>query len=216
MIINLSENSSIVRNYVTELRDKEVQKDRARFRFNMRRIGQIMGYEISKQMPYRSKPVQTPMATADGYYLSEQPVLATILRAGLALHEGLQVTFDQADCAYVSAYRKHVEDGTFEIEMGYVSSPEINGRQLIVSDPMLATGASMVTTLRKFFELGQPEQTYIVTAVASEPGINYVLSELDDVVIYTGAIDPGLDNKSYIVPGLGDAGDLSYGPKIQK
>ncbi|MBX2845683.1 MAG: uracil phosphoribosyltransferase [Saprospiraceae bacterium] len=216
MIYNLSENSSIVRNFITEMRDKRVQQDRARFRFNMRRLGQVMAYEISKQMPYLSKKVETPLATTDGFYLSEQPVLATILRAGLALHEGLQLIFDQADCAYISAYRKHIEDGTFDIELNYVSSPEIAGRQLIISDPMLATGSSLVKTLRKLYEQGMPEQTYIVTAIASEPGINYVLSEIDDVVIYTGAIDPALNDKAYILPGLGDAGDLAYGPKIQE
>lgn len=215
MIINLSDQSSIIRTYVTEIRDKEVQQDRMRFRKNMFRIGQILAYEISKQLLYKSSEIETVLDSTDGHYLDKQPVLTTILRAGLALHEGFLDFYDHADAAYVSAYRKHDEEGGFSIELDYVSCPEIAGRTLILSDPMLATGASIVATLKQLYKIGRPEHTYIATAIASEPGINHVLSELDNVSIFSAAIDKELNDKSYIVPGLGDAGDLAYGPKIQ-
>jgi len=215
MLINLSEKNSLLKTYVTELRDVQVHTDRQRFRQNMKRIGEIIAYEISKQFAYTPRTIQTPLDKADGFYLAEQPILVTILRAGMALHDGLLSYFDKADSAFISAYREHDHIGNFNIRLEYVSCPPIKDRILIISDPMLATGASIVATVRELQKLGMPQQIYIATAIAREPGINYVLTELDDVTIYAAAVDPKLNNKAYIVPGLGDAGDLAYGEKMQ-
>ncbi|TCJ13328.1 uracil phosphoribosyltransferase [Flaviaesturariibacter flavus] len=215
MVINLSQEHSLVSNWVAELRDTEIQKDRMRFRRNLERIGEIAAYEISKILPTRDIEVTTSLGTASATVLSEQPVLTTILRAGLPLHQGLLNYFDKADCAFVSAYRKHNTDGTFEIALEYYSSPDIENRILILSDPMLATGASLVKTVQYLREEGEPKNIHIVAAIACSVGIEHVQRHIPEAVIWCGTIDDELTAKGYIVPGLGDAGDLAFGPKIQ-
>jgi uracil phosphoribosyltransferase len=215
MVINLSKEHSLVSNWIAEIRDVDVQNDRMRFRRNLERIGEIAAYEISKMLPTVNKEVQTPMGTATCQVLAQQPVLATILRAGLPLHQGLLNYFDKADNAFASAYRKHKQDGTFEINLEYLSCPEIDNRVLIISDPMLATGASLVKTVQYLMEEGKPSSIHIVAAIACSVGIEYVLRETPGVNIWCGDIDDELTAKGYIVPGLGDAGDLAFGAKIQ-
>ncbi|MCR6721959.1 MAG: uracil phosphoribosyltransferase [Chitinophagaceae bacterium] len=215
MIINLSENHSLVSNWVSELRDVEVQHDRMRFRRNLERIGEIAAYEISKVLPYTEKEVQTPLGTKTSKLIQDQPVLATILRAGLPLHRGMLNYFDKADNAFISAYRKHNKDGSFEISLDYVSCPELENRTIIISDPMLATGSSLVKTIHYLKEEGKPREIHIVAAIACTVGIEYVKREEPSVIIWCGDIDDELTAKGYIVPGLGDAGDLAFGAKVQ-
>jgi uracil phosphoribosyltransferase len=215
MVINLSKENSLVNTWIAEIRDVDIQSDRMRFRRNLERIGEIAAYEISKKLPYVQKEVQTPMGTAVCEFLQEQPVLTTILRAGLALHNGLLSYFDKADNAFVSAYRKHFKDGSFEIALEYLSCPEIEDRVLIISDPMLATGASLVKTIHYLKEEGKPKSIHIVTAIACTVGIEYLTREVPEATIWCGAIDDELTAKGYIVPGLGDAGDLAFGAKMQ-
>ena len=215
MVINLSKEHSLVNNWVAELRDIEIQKDRMRFRRNLERIGEVAAFEISKKLPYAELEVQTPLGTAVCEVLKEQPILTTILRAGLALHQGLLNFFDKADNAFVSAYRKHNPDGSFIIALEYLSCPEIDDRILIISDPMLATGASLVKTIQYLKEEGKPKAIHIVTAIACTIGIEYLRREVPEAIVWCGAIDDELTAKGYIVPGLGDAGGLAYGAKIQ-
>jgi uracil phosphoribosyltransferase len=215
MIINLSEQHSLVSNWVAELRDVNTQTDRMRFRRNLERIGEVAAYEISKVLPFTENEIQTPLGTATHKILKDQPVLATILRAGLPLHQGLLNYFDRADNAFISAYRKHHKDGSFEIRLEYVSSPDLENRVLIISDPMLATGASLVQTIQSLREEGKPLSVHIVVAIACTVGIEYVKREAPYVTIWCGDIDDELTAKGYIVPGLGDAGDLAYGTKVQ-
>jgi uracil phosphoribosyltransferase len=215
MIINLSREHSLVNNWVSELRDVQVQNDRMRFRRNLERIGEVAAYEISKRLPWEEREIQTPMGISVNKVMSEQPVLATILRAGLPLHQGLLNYFDKADNAFISAYRKHNADGDFEIAIEYLSTPEIDKRILIVSDPMLATGASLAKAVQYLQEEGDPKTIHIVCAIACSVGIEYVRREVPLATIWCGAIDDELTAKGYIVPGLGDAGDLAFGAKIQ-
>ena len=215
MVINLSKEHSLISNWIAEIRDVEIQKDRMRFRRNLERIGEIAAYEISKILPYEEVEVQTPMGIALSKMMTEQPVLATILRAGLPLHQGLLNYFDKADAAFVSAYRKHDKNGSFEISLDYFSSPELEDRIVIVSDPMLATGASLVKTIQYMKEEGEPKEIHIVAAIACTVGIEYVRRNFPKATIWCGGIDDELTAKGYIVPGLGDAGDLAYGVKIQ-
>lgn len=215
MVINLSKEHSLISNWIAEIRDTEIQKDRMRFRRNLERIGEIAAYEISKRLPYKEVETSTPMGTAVSKVLDEQPILATILRAGLPLHQGLLNYFDRADNAFVSAYRKHDKDGSFEISLEYFSSPEIENRTVIVSDPMLATGASLVKTVQYIQEEGEPKHIHIVAAIACSVGIEYVRRNIPLATIWCGDIDEELTAKGYIVPGLGDAGDLAFGTKIQ-
>jgi uracil phosphoribosyltransferase len=215
MIYNLGSGNSLVTQYVSEMRDSDRQKDRGRFRENMERLGQIFAYEISKHLAFRKRRVSTPMGAAECFVLDEQPVLATILRAGLPLHQGLLKFFDRADCAFISAYRKHDSAGKFEIDLGYCSSPSLDNRTLIVSDPMLATGSSMVKTLDALFETSKPAQVHIVCVIACTAGIERVSKHFPNAKIWAGAVDEKLDDNSFIIPGLGDAGDLAYGSKLQ-
>ncbi|MGZ4090982.1 MAG: uracil phosphoribosyltransferase [Bacteroidia bacterium] len=215
MVINLSEEHSLVSNYLAELRDVEIQEDRARFRRNLEKIGEISAYEISKKLSWVEKEVTTPLGTSTCKVLEKQPILATILRAGLAMHTGLLNYFDKADNAFISAYRKHNPDGTFEISLDYISCPEMENRVVIISDPMLATGSSLVKTIHFIREEGNPSEIHIVCALACTVGIEYVLRAEPKAVIWCGDIDDELTAKGYIVPGLGDAGDLAYGVKVQ-
>jgi uracil phosphoribosyltransferase len=216
MVINLSEHHSLVSNWVGELRDTQIQTDRMRFRRNLERIGEVAAYEISKSMEWKEKEIATPLGTAVVKVLAQQPVLGTILRAGIPMHQGLLNYFDQADNAFVSAYRKHHRDGSFEISLDYVSCPNLENRVLILADPMLATGSSLVKTIQHLRDEGMPSQVHIVCAIACAVGIEYVHRNEPKVKIWCGAIDEELTAKSYIVPGLGDAGDLAYGAKIQQ
>ena len=215
MVTDLSSQNSVLCEWVRDLRDSERQTDRMRFRRNLERMGEIAAYEISKHLVYHEITVQTPMGEATCLQLSAQPVLATILRAGIPLHQGLLNYFDKADNAFIAAYRKHHRDGTFEIAQHYMTSPEIDGRPLIMADSMLATGASLVQALQALSEVGKPSQIHIVSAIACTVGIEYVQRKFPDVYVWAGAIDDELTAKSYIVPGLGDAGDLAYGTKTQ-
>ncbi|MGB3005325.1 MAG: uracil phosphoribosyltransferase [Chitinophagaceae bacterium] len=215
MIVNLSQQHSLVSNWVGELRDVSIQTDRLRFRRNLERIGEVAAYEISKVLPSIEKEIQTPLGIAVHNVLKEQPVLATILRAGLPMHQGLLNYFDQADNAFISAYRKHNNDGSFEISLDYLSCPELEDRIVIISDPMLATGSSLVKTIQYLKGEGKPAAIHIVAAIACTVGIEFVKREDPSVTIWCGDIDDELTAKGYIVPGLGDAGDLAYGAKMQ-
>ncbi len=186
-----------------------------RFRRNLERIGEVAAYEISKDLDFEEKEVQTPLGIHVSKVLKEQPVLATILRAGLPLHQGLLNYFDQADNAFISAYRKHRKDGSFDISLDYISCPELEDRVIIISDPMLATGSSLVKTIQFLREEGRPKKLHIVAAIACTVGIEYVKREEPSVTIWCGDIDDELTAKGYIVPGLGDAGDLAFGVKVQ-
>ena len=215
MVINLSKKNSLISEWVGEIRDIQVQSDRMRFRRNLERIGEIAGYEISQLMIYTEKEVQTPLGISVCKTLAEQPVLATILRAGLPLHQGLLNVFDKADNAFISAYRKHKRDGTFEISLDYISCPDLDNRIVIISDPMLATGASLVNTIQYLKAEGRPREIHVVAAIACTVGIEFVQRSEPNVKIWCAAIDEELTAKGYIVPGLGDAGDLAYGVKVQ-
>jgi len=216
MVHVLSEKNSIINHFIAELRDVEIQKDRMRFRRNIERIGEIAAYEISKTLEYEVKDVVTPLGIAPTALLKEQPVVGTILRAGLPLHQGLLNYFDAADNAFVSAYRKHHKDGSFDIRLDYMSSPSLEGRTLILADPMVATGSSIVVTFKEMLQGGKPKHTHIVACIASTQGVEYVKSHMpSDVTLWIGAIDEELTAQSYIVPGLGDAGDLAFGTKAQ-
>ena len=215
MVINLSENHSLVSNWVSELRDIEIQTDRMRFRRNLERIAEVSGYEISRRMPFVEKEITTPLGTSTAKVLKEQPVLATILRAGLAMHNGLLSYFDRADNAFISAYRKHHPDGSFEIRLEYMSCPDIDDRIIIISDPMIATGASLVKSIEFLKQEGNFKELHIVCAIACTVGIEYVLRAHPKAIIWCGDIDDEITAKGYIVPGLGDAGDLAFGAKLQ-
>ena len=215
MVINLSSECSLICDWISEIRDVQIQSDRMRFRRNLERIGEIAAYEISRKLVYEEKEVQTPLGISQCKVLKEQPVLATILRAGLPLHQGLLNYFDKADNAFISAYRKHNHDGSFEISLDYVSCPELENRVVIISDPMLATGSSLVKTIQYLRDEGHPSEIHVVVAIACTVGIEYVKRSEPHVKIWCGAIDEELTAKGYIVPGLGDAGDLAFGTKVQ-
>lgn len=214
MVQILNQQNSIINRFIAEIRDAVIQKDRMRFRRNLERIGEIAAYEISRKMAYEQKEVVTPLGIANVNLPKEEPVLATILRAGLPLHQGLLNYFDHADNAFISAYRKHHKDGSFDISLEYVSSPSLHNRLVILSDPMLATGQSMVMTYKAILEKGKPHHTHILAALASTQGVEYVKKNLPQgITLWVGAVDEELTAQSYIVPGLGDAGDLAFGEK---
>jgi uracil phosphoribosyltransferase len=215
MVINLSEQHSLVSNWVGELRNVEVQNDRMRFRRNLERIAEVIGFEISKKLEWTEKEITTPMGISVCKTLKEQPILATILRAGLPMHNGLLNYFDKADNAFISAYRKHNADGSFEIALEYMAAPDIENRILIVSDPMLATGSSLVKTIQFLRGEGNFKELHIACAIACTVGIEYIRRAEPKATIWCGDIDDEITAKGYIVPGLGDAGDLAYGVKLQ-
>jgi uracil phosphoribosyltransferase len=215
MVTNLSTECSLICEWISEIRDVQIQSDRMRFRRNLERIGEIAAYEISRHLVYEEKEVQTPLGISQCKVLKEQPVLATILRAGLPLHQGLLNYFDKADNAFISAYRKHRLDGSFEISLDYISCPELENRVVIISDPMLATGSSLVKTIQYLRDEGHPSEIHVVAAIACSVGIEYVKRSEPKVKIWCGDIDEELTAKGYIVPGLGDAGDLAFGTKVQ-
>jgi uracil phosphoribosyltransferase len=216
MITILDKNNSIFNRFLAEIRDNQIQNDRLRFRRNLERIAEVFAYEISKTMDYTERKVTTPLGIAKVNDLTDEPIIASILRAGIPMHQGFLNVFDKADNAFISAYRKYKSDKSFTIECEYLSSPDISGKTLILVDPMLATGASIEVVFRSLLKAGKPKHTHIVSAIASKYGIDYlhkVLAE-HDVSIWAGAVDNELTSKSYIVPGLGDAGDLAFGEKL--
>jgi uracil phosphoribosyltransferase len=215
-LINLSYQNSLLQQYVSELRDVNLQKDRMRFRKNIERIGQIMAYEISKTMQWKTIEVTTPLGKHQSTRLAEQPVLATILRAGLSMHSGLLSFFDEADCAFISAYRKHTSDTEFDIVVEYLASPDINDKVVLLIDPMLATGQSIELTYKALLRYGKPKQLHVVSLIASKPGIDYLMNNLRGHTLWIAAVDDALNEHGYIVPGLGDAGDLSFGEKMER
>jgi uracil phosphoribosyltransferase len=215
MVTNLSAANSIVSVWMHEIRDAAKQTDRMRFRRNMERIGEVAAYEISKHLPYLCVDVTTPLANTTCQVLEREPVIATIFRAGLPLYQGVLNFFDHADSAFIGSYRKHAKDGTFEVAQQYMASPALAGRPLIIADPMLATGASMVQAITSLMEYDQPTQLHIVAVIASTEGIATVEQRFPDAYIWVGAIDNELTNRKYILPGLGDAGDLAFGEKRQ-
>lgn len=200
--------------YVAELRDRSVQTDRMRFRRNLERVGECLAHAIAPTLTYRATEVVTPLGDAAGVALEQQPVLATIMRAGMPMHQGFLNVFDAADNAFVSAYRKYDDAGDFEIEVEYMSTPDLEGRTVILVDPMLATGASIILVLQALLRFGTPERIVVACAIGSREGVDAVRKEAPKgVEIWAAAIDQETTAKGYIVPGLGDAGDLAYGPK---
>lgn len=216
MVHNLSNRNSIFNQFLAEIRNSEIQKDSMRFRRNLERIGEIFAYEISKELEYQTTETTTPLGVAETLMLTEQPVIATILRAGLPMHQGFLNYFDQAPSAFISAHRKHHKNNTFEIMLEYLAGPELDGKTLILCDPMLASGASLTMTYKALLAHGTPKHTHIVTAIASTEGISHLKANMpnNNFSLWCGAIDEELTAQAYIVPGLGDAGDLAYGEKI--
>ena len=207
---------SLANQYIAELRDVSIQQDRLRFRRNLERLGELMAYEISRTLPYQNSAVKTSLGTAHTQVLRQQPVLGTILRAGLPFHQGFANYFDQAENAFAGAYRgyKASGDDEFEIEMDYIVSPDLSGKTLILCDPMLATGRSLEKVYHALLRYGIPAQTHIAAVLASPEGVRYVQAQLPQCHLWLGAIDDHLNEHFYIVPGLGDAGDLAYGQKV--
>ncbi len=214
MIHDLSKHNSILNVFMNEIRDVSVQKDSMRFRRNMERISEIMAYELSKKLAYETINTTTPLGQAEVNVLREQPVLATILRAGLSMHQGLLNYFDKAESAFISAYRKHTTHEEFDIHVEYLASPGLDDKTIIISDPMLATGSSMALVYKALLKQGKPKKVIVVSAIATPTALEHVKKHLPDTTeYYIGAIDDELTAQYYIVPGLGDAGDLAYGVK---
>lgn len=216
-IVNLSEQNSVLNQYLREIRDVNIQKDPLRFRHNIERIGEFMAIELSKTLDYEHTDVQTPLGIAPVNTISDNLVIATILRAGLPLHQGFLNVFDRAENAFLSAYRRVNAAGELEIVAEYMAAPSIDGKTLIVADPMLATGMSMEVGYLALLRHGQPKHTHLCCAIATPQSIDYMrktLNDSPDVTLWCAAVDPILNDKKYIVPGLGDAGDLCYGIKI--
>ncbi len=213
----LTEQNSIANHFIAELRDQRIQKDSMRFRRNLERLGELLAYEISKKLDYEPRVVNTPLGIAETMLLSSQPVLITILRAGLPFYQGFLNFFDKAESAFVGAFRgQHNDrDFTFEIEMNYIAAPDLTGKQVILVDPMLATGKSIVITAQALHKYGQPAHVHVVAAIASRHGVDYLKANMQmEYTLWVGDLDEELNNKFYIVPGLGDAGDLSFGNKM--
>jgi len=216
MTVELSKTFSLVNSWINELRNVEIQHDRMRFRRNMERIGEIAAFEISKDLGTKEIEIQTPLDTIKVQEIAIQPVITTILRAGVPLFEGILNYFDKADCGFVAAYRKHDANDYFSIKQDYLTCPNIDGRPLIVADPMLATGASLIEAIKDLLTNGTPSQLHVVAAIASKQGVETIEKAYPQAKIWVGAIDENLTTKGYITPGLGDAGDLSYGEKLQR
>ncbi len=213
MITILTKQNSIANHFLAELRDIRIQQDRMRFRRNLERLGEVMAYEISKTLEYFSADVETPLGVANTHLLHQQPVIATIMRAGLPFHQGLLNVFDRADSAFIAAYRHTKKSGEFEIHKKYQNTPNLDEKVVIMADPMLATGKSLVLCCKDLLSEYNIKELHIATVIASEEGLQHVQAFLPDVQIWVGAVDNELTSKSYIVPGLGDAGDLAFGNK---
>ncbi|MBQ5785393.1 MAG: uracil phosphoribosyltransferase [Alistipes sp.] len=216
MIHILNKQNSILNKFLAQIRDKQIQQDSMRFRRNIERIGEIMAYEISKTLDYKSQMVETPLGEAQVEMIEDKVVLATVLRAGLPLHHGFLNYFDDAQNAFVSAYRHHSKSNEFKIVVEYISSCDLEGKTLILVDPMLATGASLVKTYEALCErCGRPARTIVASVIASEQGVDYAVNNMPkSTSLWVGAVDSELTSKCYIVPGIGDAGDLCFGKKL--
>ncbi len=217
MQVNIfSQQNSIFNRFMAEIRDSSIQTDPMRFRRNMERMGEVFAFEISKTLPYSNSEVKTPLGIANIELPDTKLVVASILRAGLPLHQGLLNYFDRADNAFISAYRKYTEDGDFDIHIEYISSPSLDGRVVLLSDPMLASGNSMDLAYKALMQKGKPSHVHVISVLASKVGLEYVKNILkgEPVTLWIGAVDDELNAKSYIVPGLGDAGDLAFGTKL--
>ncbi len=214
-VIDFAEQDSLISQYMTELRDEKVQKDMLRFRRNLERIGEIMAYEISKTLDYKKVTTKTPLATMESDVVATPLVLATIFRAGVPFHQGFLNFFDHAENAFVSAYRKYKEKENFDVCIEYLASPRLDGKTLILADPMLATGASMELSYRALLTKGEPEHIHVASVIASRKAVDYIREHFPEekTTVWIGAVDPEINAHSYIVPGLGDAGDLAYGIK---
>ena len=213
-VINFQDSNSIYNTFLSELRDKNIQSDAMRFRRNLERLGEISALEISRYLHYSSKNIITPLGTSQMNLIDEPLVLATILRAGLPLHQGLLNYFDAAENCFISAYRKHTSEEEFDVEIEYMSSPVLTGKTVLLNDPMLASGRSMVLAYKALLNRGVPKKIHVVGVIASQEGIDFVENHLpEDTTIWIGAIDKEMTKESYIIPGLGDAGDLAYGTK---
>jgi uracil phosphoribosyltransferase len=215
-IHEINKENSIFNHFIAEIRDIDIQKDSMRFRKNMERISEIMAYEMSKVLNYRKTTVNTPLGTADSSMISEDIVIASILRAGLTMHQGVLNYFDKAENAFISAYREEGKSGEeIKVHVEYLASPDLKGKTLVIVDPMLATGTSLLLTLDAIKKNGTPAQIHILSAIASRPAVDRISKELgEETQIWVGAIDEKIDDHSYIVPGLGDAGDLAFGIKL--
>lgn len=211
----LSETNSIANHFIAELRDINIQQDSMRFRKNMERLGEILAYEVSKTLTYQPAMVQSPLAMAHTNLLTNQPVLVTILRASLPFYQGFLNIFDRAENAFIGAYRgKHRSDETFDIQMDYLASPDLNNKTIILIDPMLATGKSLLKSYEALLTYGKPAKIIIAAAIAAPEGVAFLQKEIPDADFFMGSLDEKLNHKFYIVPGLGDAGDLAYGEKM--
>ena len=215
-IINLGKQNSIFNHFIREIRDVSIQKDSMRFRRNIERIGEVFAYEISKKMKYETQDITTPLGISVESLMIEKPVLSTILRAGLPLHQGLLNYFDRSDNCFISAFRKHKKGGDFEIKIEYMSSPNLDGKTVILCDPMLASGSSMVLAMKALLSKGNPKHIHVVAIIASAEGVQYFKENTPfrNCTLWLGAQDAEMTSQSYIVPGLGDAGDLAYGQKM--
>lgn len=216
MVTEFIQHHSLVNSWINELRNVNTQADRLKFRRNMERIGEIAAYFISQDLAYQEVEIQTPLETVKVSDISVQPVITTILRAGVPLFQGLLNYFDKADCGFVAAYRKHDANDYFSIKQDYLTCPNLENRPLIIADPMLATGASLIEAIKDLLTHGQPSQMHIVAAIASQQGVETIRKAYPEAKIWVGAIDGYLTSKGYISPGLGDAGDLSFGEKLQR
>lgn len=215
MIHEIGKSNSVFNQFIAEIRNKEIQKDPMRFRKNLERMGEIMAYELSKKLEYIETKVETPLGIATVNQLKNQPVIASILRAGLTLHTGVLNFFDRAENAFISAYREEKSGGEIKVHVEYLASPDLNGKTLIISDPMLATGQSMSLVYEAILRNGTPSKIHTVSAIASRQAVEYVSKHLPaGTDIWIGAIDETLNANSYIVPGIGDAGDLAFGLKL--
>jgi uracil phosphoribosyltransferase len=213
-LYNFSSYNTIYNNFLSQLRNIDIQNDRMRFRRNLERLGEISAYEISKELEFSNKNISTPLGVSNMSLISDKPVIATILRAGLPLHQGLLNYFDDSDNCFISAYRKHSSDDDFEVEIEYLASPNLEGREVILNDPMLASGKSMVLAYKALLKKGMPKKIHVVCVIASEEGVEFVKNNMPkNTSIWAGAIDKEMSSESFIVPGLGDAGDLAFGSK---
>jgi uracil phosphoribosyltransferase len=214
-VINLGKKNSIFNHFIREIRDVNIQNDSMRFRRNMERIGEVLAYEISKKMEYQNKEVTTPLGISTENLILEKPILATILRAGLPLHQGFLNYFDSSDNCFISAYRKNKKEGDFEVKIEYMSSPELDGKTIILCDPMIASGASMILAMEAILTKGKPKHIHIAGVISSSEGIDYLKQNIptQNCTLWIAAEDSEMTSQSYIVPGIGDAGDLAFGEK---
>tara|TARA_R110000850_G_scaffold30630_2_gene84204 strand:+ start:53082 stop:53738 length:657 start_codon:yes stop_codon:yes gene_type:complete len=215
-IHNLQKQNSVINKYIAELRDINIQKDSMRFRRNIERIGELLGYELSKTLTYTPEEIRTPLGVSKTRLSKDQLVICSVLRAGLPLHHGLQNCFDEAENSFISAYRHHTSETEFEIKVEYLAAPSLHGKTLILADPMLASGRTFVNVLEAIKHLGTPKKVHLVSVIGAQPGIDFLNRELPtDYTLWIASVDPELNEQGYIVPGLGDAGDLSFGSKLQ-